>query len=108
MSNYWGNSASVLNRGHQIKSSKKDDVELFNWLNVVMENTNDMFNVVSSSIGEEISYGISTPYPYGLPYSIGSIFFNIDMNYDVSIKENSKCVYNLERYFEVKIKNVTV
>jgi hypothetical protein len=83
----------------------KEDILLYEELLLSLELMEDKrFNLIESSIDKGINFGISTPYPHGLPVEIGTLFFNADMNYDVKIKETSKCVYNVERYFEIKIK----
>jgi hypothetical protein len=82
----------------------KEDIELYEELTLALELINDdKFNLVNSEINNGIVFGISTPYPYGLPVDVGTIFYNMNMNYNVKIKETSKYVYNVERYFEIKI-----
>jgi len=87
---------------HELGS--KEEIELYGQLSYTLELiNNDDFKVTDSDINHGLNFGISTPYPHGLPESVGNLFFNVDLNFDVSIKETSKCVYNLERYFDVRI-----
>lgn len=83
----------------------KEDIELFEELRLSLElMESDRYNVVTSEINNGINFGISTPYPHGLPVEIGTLFYNTNMNYSINVKETSQCVYNVERYFEIKIK----
>jgi len=83
----------------------KEDIELFNELRLALELMNDSkFNLIKSEINNSINFGISTPYPHGLPIEVGTLFYNANMNYDINIKEGSQCVYNIERYFEIKLR----
>jgi len=84
----------------------KEEIELYNELSLAMELMEDPeFNVVDSGIGGGIDFGITTRFPHGLPESVGTMFFNIDTKFDVSIKETSKYVYEGERHFAINIKN---
>ena len=83
----------------------KDEIELYNELSLAMELMEDnSFNVVDSGIGGGIEFGITTKFPHGLPENVGTMFFNVDSGFDVSVKETSQCVYASERYFAVSIK----
>lgn len=82
----------------------KEDIELFNELRLALElMDNDKFNLMKGEINNIINFGISTPYPHGLPVEVGTLFYNVNMNYDINIKESSQCVYDMERYFDIKI-----
>ena len=82
----------------------KEDIELFNELRLSLElMESDRFKVINGCISNEINFGISTPYPHGLPVEVGTLFYNVNMNYDIKIKESSQCVYDMERYFDIKI-----
>lgn len=70
-------------------------------LNVLQEFNE--FTVTSSFQGNDMVFGIATPYPHALPNALGELFFDMPVGYDVKINETSKCVYNIERYFEVQI-----
>lgn len=82
----------------------KEDIELFNELRLALElMDNDKFKVINCNINNSINFGISTPYPHGLPVEVGTLFYNSNMNYNIYIKETSQCVYNVERYFDINI-----
>lgn len=83
----------------------KDEICLYEQLSIAMEfMDNKEFNIVESNINNGINFGISTRFPHGLPEEVGSMFFNIDMNYNVSVKETSRCVYAGERFFDINLK----
>ena len=83
----------------------KEEIELYNELSLAMELMEDNdFNVVDSGIGGGIEFGITTRFPHALPESVGTMIFNVDPGFDVSVKETSQCVYAGERYFAVSIK----
>ena len=83
----------------------QEEIELYSQLSYTLELMQcDDFKVANSKINNGLNFGIATPYPHGLPDNVGNLFFNVDLNYDVSIRETSECVYNMERYFDVCIK----
>ena len=82
----------------------KEEIQLYEQLSLALELMEDDFNVVDSGIGGGIDFGITTKFPHGLPLSVGTMFFDIDKDYDVCVKETSKFVYNQERHFSIKIK----
>jgi len=83
----------------------REEIELYEELSLALElMEDDNFRVVDSSIGGGIDFGITTKFPHGLPESVGSLFFNIDTDFNVKVKETSRCVYAGERYFAVSIK----
>jgi len=83
----------------------REEIQLYEQLSLALElMEDDTFNIVDSEINNGINFGITTRFPYPLPENIGIMFFNIDSEYDVNIKETSKFVYNGERYFAVTIK----
>lgn len=86
----------------------KEEIELYDQISIALElkkcQTTEKFDVVDSSIGNGINFSITTPYPFGLPETVGVMFFNVSTDYDVRIKETSASVYNQERHFEIKIK----
>jgi len=82
-----------------------EEINLYNGLSLAMELMEDQdFNIVDSGIGDGINFGITTKFPHPLPESVGILMFNIDSNFDVSIKETSQYVYAGERYFAISIK----
>jgi hypothetical protein len=87
----------------------RDTQNLYNELNVALGLIDEDFTIRDIDINDEdngINYGISTSYPHGLPERVGMLFFNIDYDYRISIKETSKYVYNRERYFEINIRRI--
>jgi hypothetical protein len=89
------------------KIGNRDEIQLYNQLSLSLELMNDNnFNVIDSSIGDGINFGITTKFPHGLPEKVGLLFFNVNHEFDVSIKETSKCVYSGERYFFINIKKI--
>jgi hypothetical protein len=82
-----------------------EEIKLYGQLSYTLElmQCND-FKVAKNTINNGLNFGIATPFPHGLPESVGNLFFNVDLNYDVSVRETSECVYNMERYFDVRIK----
>ena len=85
----------------------KDEINLYRQLSITMElMDNNDFNIIESNINNGINFGISTRFPHGLPEEVGSMFFNVDMSFDVRVKETSRCVYASERYFEINLKKV--
>jgi len=96
---------SVIESANTQTIEIKRDVELYNELRLALELMNNgKFNLMKGEINSIINFGISTPYPHGLPVEVGMLFYNVNMDYDISIKETSQCVYNVERYFEITIK----
>lgn len=87
------------------KLGSKEEINLYGQLSYTLElmQGND-FKVATSTINNGLNFGIATPFPHGLPENVGNLFFNVDLKYDVSVKETSECVYNMERYFDVQIK----
>jgi hypothetical protein len=72
------------------KKGSKEEIELYERLSLALElKQNDSFRVEGSIICNGINFNIVTPYPDGLPVDIGTMFFNIDTNYSVSIQEDN-------------------
>lgn len=65
----------------------QNEIQLYQQLIIALELIDDDFKILYSEINHGIHFAIVTPYPNGLPESIGSLFFNIDLNFDVKIKE---------------------
>jgi len=83
----------------------QEEIRLYKELSLALELIPcDEFNVVNSCIENGIHFGITTRFPHELPVEVGWMFFNVDLNFDVRIKETSQCVYNMERYFQVNLK----
>jgi hypothetical protein len=63
------------------------EIQLYEQLNIALELIDDDFNIIYSEINNGINFGITTPYPNSLPESVGTLFFNIDLNFYVEINE---------------------
>jgi len=84
-----------------------EEIELYNQLSMALElDKNDNYNVVNTGIGDGIDFGITTPYPDGLPENVGAMFFNVDTKFDVKVQETMICASVGERYFEISLKKV--
>lgn len=84
-----------------------EEIELYNELSMALElDENNNYNVVNSGIGGGIDFGITTPYPDGLPENVGAMFFNVSSEFDVKVQETMICASVGERYFEINLKKV--
>ncbi len=84
-----------------------EEIQLYNELSMALElDKNDNYDVVNSGIGGGIDFGITTPYPDGLPENVGAMFFNVDTKFDVKVQETMICASVGERYFEISLKKV--
>lgn len=82
-----------------------EEIRLYEELSLALELMQDnSFKIVESKIDTGINFGISTKFPYPLPENIGMMFFDINPEFNVKIKETSRCVYEGERYFEINLK----
>jgi hypothetical protein len=98
----------------------KEEIRLFEQLSIALELIDEDFNIIYSNINDGIHFGITTPYPNALPESIGILFFNIDLSFNVNITEildihDDESIHQfnidssefnikpIERYFLVKI-----
>jgi hypothetical protein len=92
------------------KKGSKEEIELYEQLSLALELKQDnSFRVEGSIICNGINFNIVTQYPDGLPVDIGSMFFNIDTSYAVSIKEDNLFTNGIhvdpgERNFSITIK----
>ncbi len=92
------------------RTGSKEEIDLYEQLSLALElKQNDSFRVEGSIISNGINFNIVTPYPDGLPVDIGSMFFNIDTSYNVSIQETDLYINGMrtdpsEMNFSVKIK----
>lgn len=88
----------------------KEEIELYEELSLALELLQDnSFRVEGSRISNGIDFTIVTPYPDGLPVNVGSMFFNINNDFDVQIKRtdlytNGICKNPGEINFQIKIK----
>ena len=84
-----------------------DEIQLYEQLHQTFElDEDENYCVVASGIDDGVNFFITTPYPDRLPDNIGTLFFNIDMDFDVKVQESSQCASVGERYYEVKLKKV--
>ena len=63
---------------------------------------NEKFTILGSGIGGGLDFSIVTPYPHGLPEKVGALFFNINPNFNVKIKETSLYTYIVNGIFKLK------
>jgi hypothetical protein len=97
----------VIDTAIRHKLGSREEIELYEELTLAMElMENEKFTVVGSGIGGGLDFSIVTPYPYGLPEKIGTLFFNISPNFNVKVKETSQYTYNRERHFQIKIEKI--
>jgi hypothetical protein len=93
---------NVFTFTHQLRS--KEEIELYEELSLALElMKEENFYVSASGIGGGIDFTILTPYPDGLPEKVGMMFFNINANFDVHIKEMRQISDDGYRHFQVKI-----
>jgi len=96
----------MLNINTSVDHSK-DEVELYKQLNLALELMgNDSFNVEDSGLGKNMWFSITTPYPDGLPENIGTMFFNVDNDYNVKVEETQVYAEKCKRHFQVFLKKV--
>ncbi len=95
----------VIDSAIQNELGSKEEIALYEELSLALEiMEDDSFNVIYSGIGGGIDFGITTPYPHGLPENIGALFFNIDFRFEVNVQETAKSALIDERYFQINIK----
>jgi len=95
----------------------KEEINLYQQLYLALELINDDFKIIYSEINDGIHFGIITD-SHGLPESVGLLFFNVDLKFNIRIKEANVIddsqyltsefgckISNLveERYFLIKI-----
>lgn len=92
------------------KKGTKEEIELYEEIMMALEMVDDgSFRVEGSRICNGLDFHIITPYPNGLPFNVGSIFFNVDTNYDVKVKETPSYTNGAHRdpgemNFSIKVK----
>jgi len=100
----------VVDSAIKCKLGTKEDIELYEELSLALELMNkDDFRVEGSRINNGIDFNIMTPYPNGLPESVGTLFFNVSTDYKVCICETnfySQGIHNdpSEMNFKINIK----
>jgi len=90
-------------------SGDKESVALYDQLLLALElMKNDSFNVEDSgiSVGSNLWFSITTPYPDGLPENIGAMFFNVNNNFDVKVVETEVYATVNKKHFHIYIKKV--
>ena len=87
------------------KLGTQEEIELYEELSLALElMESDNFYVTGSGIGGGIDFSIVTPYPDGLPEKVSMMFFNINKDFDVHIKELRQSADDGNRHFQIKIK----
>jgi len=104
MIDYEEDRTSVIDTAIMNELRNKNEIELYNELSIALELMEGEFDVVNSDIDNGVSFQITTKFPHGLPENVGTMFFNVDYNFDINIKETSKYVYAGERHFEINLK----
>lgn len=85
----------------------KREIELFEELSLALELMgDDSFYIAEGGIGGGIDFGIITKYPDGLPEKVSLLFFNINTDFNLEIKEMPEFANIDERYFHIKINKV--
>ncbi len=101
------NKRCLLNTGINFKKDNKEEINLYEEMALALELMHDKsFDIIQSGIDNSIYFSITTPYPDGLPFNVSSMFFNVNINYNVDVKETLIYASNGMRYFHVTIKKV--
>jgi len=78
----------VAEHARQHNTGDKKDIQLYEELSLALElMQDDSFKVIGSRICNGLDFHIVTKYPDGLPANVGMMFFNVDNDYNVSVKE---------------------
>jgi len=95
---------SIIDLAIKYELGDKDEIELFEQLSLTLElMEDDGFKVASSCIGDGLDFRIWTPYPQELPERVGTLFFNVDKEFDVSIKDVAEHINTDFRDYHIKI-----
>lgn len=87
----------------------KESVTLYDELSLALElMKNDSFNVEDSGIGigSNLWFSVTTPYPDGLPENVGTMFFNVNNNFNVKVQETEVYATVNKKHFHINIKKV--
>jgi hypothetical protein len=96
----------MLNINTSVDHSR-EEIDLYKHLNLALElMKNDSFTVEDSGLGKKLWYSITTPYPDGLPENIGTMFFNVNNNFDVKVEETQIYAGKGKRHFQVFLNKV--
>jgi hypothetical protein len=86
---------------------KKEEIDLYKHLNYALElMQNDSFTVEDSGLGKKLWFSITTPYPDGLPVNVGSMFFNVNNDFDVKVEETQVYAGKGKRHFQIFLNKV--
>lgn len=100
----------IIESAKRNKRGSGEEIQLYEQLSLALElMKDDSFKIIGSRICDGIDFHITTEYPKGLPFNVGSMFFNINTTYDVKIQETPLYTMGLNRdpgemNFAVKIK----
>lgn len=85
---------------------KNEDMQLYEGLNLTLDKIDDDFKVVFADIDTQdgIQFGITTPRNTGLPERVGTVFFNVDFNYNVNVESTTKPFMEDRNYYHVTLK----
>jgi hypothetical protein len=94
----------VIDSAIKHKLGSKEEIDLYEELSLALElMEGENFKVTGSGIGGGVDFSITTPYPDGLPESVGTMFFNVSNDFKVQVKETQQCANNGERHFVIKL-----
>jgi hypothetical protein len=97
----------LTNTRIDFKRGDKEEINLYEEMSLALELMHDnSFDITQSGIGNSIYFSITTPYPDGLPFNVSSMFFNVNTNYNVNVKETPIYAGKGMRHFHVTIKKV--
>jgi hypothetical protein len=94
----------MLNINTSVEHSK-EEIDLYKELSFALElMKDDNFTVEDSELGKNLWFSITTPYPDGLPVNVSSMFFNVNTNFDVQIRETQVYAKECQRHFHINLK----
>ena len=100
----------VVENARKNNKGSKEEIELYEELTLALElMKSDSFRVDGSRICNGLEFHVVTQYPNGLQFNVGSLFFNVNTNYDVSVHETPLYTNGVNRdpgemNFQIKIK----
>lgn len=86
----------------------REEIQLYEQMLMAMELSYEKnFEIVASNVTTGVvRFEIATQFPDGLPVSIGTMFFNINKNFDVKISECKDISEYNKRFFDIILKKV--
>src|SRR5690606_17690765 len=88
----------IIESAKRNKRGSGEEIQLYEQLSLALElMKDDSFKIIGSRICDGIDFHITTEYPKGLPFNVGSMFFNINTTYDVKIQETPLYTKGLNR-----------